>query len=146
MAFHLTKTEVLYSFVFYSILGWFIDSLARTIVDMQWTTNNALGVPFSPVYGLGALGYLALYPFVRQWKLWEQLVVYSALSACYEYASGVISVWFLHRRLWDYTDIPFNIHGHTDPFHAVIWGLLAILVTHRLQPWIHERIRQRRAR
>lgn len=133
----MSKKEILYSFIFYSIVGWGLDTLARSVYDMRFVSENWLGIPFSPCYGIGALGFLFLYRYVRTWKFWEQFVMYATVSAAYEYTAGVVSIVLLNRRLWDYKDIPWNLHGHTDPFHALIWGMLAMLVTHRLQPWLH---------
>lgn len=134
-----SKKEILYSFCFYSVVGWGLDSFARSIIDLRWQSDNLLGIPFSPTYGFGALGFLFLYNYIKEWQFWEQFVLYTTISAAYEYSVGALSLWFLDRRLWDYSDIPLNINGHTDIFHALIWGMLAILVTHRLQPWLQDR-------
>lgn len=132
------QKEALIFFSFYSIFGWCIDTLSRSFRLQEWTADNMLGIPFSPMYGFAALGVLYIHQYIKHWALWQQFLLYAVTSAGYEYAGGVLSEWFLDRRLWDYSIFPFNIHAYTDPFHATAWGLLALFVVY----WLHPHLKQ----
>ncbi|MCP4806717.1 MAG: hypothetical protein GY913_27625 [Proteobacteria bacterium] len=70
-------------------------------------------------------------------------MAYSLLLGAVEYVGGVVSIALHDRTLWDYSEIPLNLQGHTDPFHAAVWGVLALSLTRVLQPAIHRAIERR---
>ncbi|MCP4806716.1 MAG: hypothetical protein GY913_27630 [Proteobacteria bacterium] len=55
------------SFCVYSVLGWVADSLVRSAFAGEWTADNGLGVPFSPLYGVGAFVALFLARRIAHW-------------------------------------------------------------------------------
>lgn len=126
--------ETVYSFLLYSVVGWCIDTGFRSVVSGHFEANNALGIPFSPMYGAGAVAILHIYPYIQHWARWKQFGLYALLLPTYEYLGGVVSEWFLGRRLWDYSSYPLNIGAYTDPIHAVVWGTAALLVLYIMQP------------
>jgi uncharacterized membrane protein len=53
-----------------------------------------------------------------------QALIGTAIVLCVEYISGlVINVW-LGMNIWDYADMPFNIHGQICLLFAFLWFLL----------------------
>lgn len=128
----------MFSFMIYSVFGWGIDSLVRTLSYGTWTTGNALGIPFSPMYGIAAVGVLWIAPHIKRWQPLSKYIFFSVIAAVYEYSGGVISEKFLGRRLWDYSEFPFHAHAYTDPTHALAWGGLIMAVVY----WIHPRLRK----
>ncbi|WKZ29099.1 MAG: putative ABC transporter permease [Patescibacteria group bacterium] len=127
------------SFVFYSIVGWFLDTAWRTLRKHRYTKGGFSKYPFSPIYGFGALIAISLEPVLRTWALWLQWSFLSVLLGAFEYASGVMIVKTLRRRLWNYTDEPLDLEGHTTPYYALAWGALALLVIYVIQPGLETR-------
>ncbi|MBI2411387.1 MAG: putative ABC transporter permease [Candidatus Kerfeldbacteria bacterium] len=137
----MNKKEVFFSFIFYSVFGWAIDSTTRSLYDMRWETGNALGIPFSPMYGIAAIAIIWIHPVIEKWHFWQQVVFYAVTAGMYEYSGGMFSEWFLGRRLWDYSGFPFTLGRYTDPIHALIWGLLAMFVVYYIHPYLKKFLR-----
>jgi uncharacterized membrane protein len=63
-----------------------------------------------------------------------ELITYALLMGAFEYVSGVVVVRVWKRRLWDYRDTPWHLHGHTAPHFALGWGALSMLLVYVLNP------------
>lgn len=133
-SFNLNATETMVSFLFYSVLGWGVDTAVRSLQTGVFTSDNGLGIPFSPMYGLAGLLVIWGHRYIRHWHIAVQFLVYASVSALYEYLGGWISLWLVGRRLWDYSEYPLNVQGYTDPIHAIGWGLLCLLTVYWIQP------------
>ena len=127
---------LLVSFCVYSVIGWTIDTAHRSYQAGRFARGGFSRFPFSPIYGFGALLAIAMAPFLRQWPLWAEGLAYVLVMGAYEYASGVIVVRTLRRRLWDYTGEFMAINGHTSPVYALIWGLLSLFLVHIMHPFL----------
>ncbi len=122
------------SFCFYSVLGWLLDTTWRSLRKLRFVRGGFSRYPFSPIYGFGALFTLAVAPFLETRAPWFQWTFLALCLGAFEYASGVLIVKTLRRRLWNYTEEPLDLRGHTTPFYALAWGGLALLVIYVLQP------------
>ena len=91
-----------------------------------------------PAYGLGGLIIILLIPVLASFNIVIKFIVYGVLLAVLEYVGGVVVEKTKHKRLWDYSKSRFNVHGRTDLFHAVAWGILALLVEYFVQPFISQ--------
>jgi uncharacterized membrane protein len=105
-------------FIIYSFIGWMIDSGYRSWYDRKWVSKNALKpLPFSPIYGFGALIVLMLAPFIEPWNLFLEWVVFGVSLALLEGFSGPIVTAVFKKPLWKYhRDKSFA--GYTDLWHA----------------------------
>lgn len=98
--------------------------------------GNALKpLPFAPVYGFGVLFILLVEPVVGTWSILFQWLAYGAILAILEGFSGVFSTKVFGRPLWKYHRSN-SFEGYTDLWHAAVWGLLAVLLTHFLHPFL----------
>lgn len=122
------------SFLLYSVFGWVLDTAWRSLRAGRYARGGFSRHPFSPIYGFGALIALGLAPLLYPQPLWLQWLGLSLLLGAFEFLSGVLIVKTLHHRLWNYTDEPFDLRGHTTPFYALVWGGLALLVIYVTQP------------
>lgn len=127
-------------FIVYSILGWGVDTFVRSIQAGHYVFMNILGIPFSPMYGCGALLVLWINRYIQQWQMYQQFVCYFLMLGTYEYFGGVLSEWLLGYRLWEYSHIPLNVHGHTDVFHAIAWAVLALCVVRVFHPFLQKHV------
>lgn len=50
------------------------------------------------------------------------LVIYAV-----EYTSGIIFTWGLGLRIWDYSYLPYNLHGQITLYTAPVWYALGFL-------------------
>ncbi|MBU0646051.1 putative ABC transporter permease [Patescibacteria group bacterium] len=127
-------TEIILSFLLYGILGWVLDSLKRSWDDRRWTTGGFTFLPFAPIYGFGALIVLFLHPVIAAWPLLFQFVFFAPVLGAFEYLGGIYCEIVFHKKLWDYSKYKINIHGRTSLFHAVSWGVLALLLIYFMHP------------
>ena len=124
-------------FVFYSLVGWGIDSMWRSLELQKWSPGGFSKAPFCPSYGFGALIILALAPAFGHWPLILQWVGYTLVLGGWEYFAGAMSLHLItKRRLWNYSKNILNINGHTDLFHAASWGALALFLVYDLHPYV----------
>lgn len=127
---------LLASFIAYSVIGWALDTAYRSYRAGRFARGGFSRYPFSPIYGFGALLAIALAPALRAWPLWAEGLAYALVLGAYEYASGIIVMRALRRRLWDYTGEFMAIGGHTSPLYALAWGLLSLFLVHIMHPFL----------
>lgn len=56
------------------------------------------------------------------------------ITSALEFLLGWISEKLLHQRLWDYSDMPFNICGHVCLAFSLVWGFGCLLVVRVFHP------------
>lgn len=109
-------------FIAGGISGWLIDTTYRTWYAGRYTPNTL--VPFfSLIYGLAAVFLYILFTFVSA-SIFFHIISGLVIVVLLELFSGVISVLFLKRRLWNYSDSRFNFYGFVDLQHSFYWLLL----------------------
>lgn len=123
-------------FAVYSVIGWILEVIYRAIAQQTFFPPKFFRPPFSPLYGGGALLILYSYTIVQHLHILLQFLFYMLLIATYEYVCGWIVYRFLHIRAWDYSQKIGNVHGHTDAWHAFLWGICALGCIYILNPWI----------
>jgi len=110
-------------FVVASVLGWGLDTTLRSV---RRRLAPIRAVPFSPLYGLATLGLWATPPAMAAAGWAWQFVVFAAGICLFEYAAGALILRVQGRRMWNYTDRYWHLHGHTDLFHFFLWGTLGV--------------------
>lgn len=127
------------SFVLYSIVGWFAESVYMSFCEKKITNRGFGRGPFCPIYGFGAtIGCLILNPFSKSYFL---VYVIGAVSATiFEYISAVLMIKLLGKLWWDYNDKPYNYNGIICLESTVGWGFYAIGVVMFLNPWLMRQI------
>lgn len=43
-----------------------------------------------------------------------------------EFVFGLIFNIWLHKNVWDYSDVPLNVMGQICPLYTALWGVLAL--------------------
>lgn len=95
-----------------------------------WSGNLNMHGKSSPwmMIDYGLLGVILMpiaAPMIRKGlPLWARAFVYMLLIYTVEYVSGVIFTWGLGLKIWDYTGIPYNLHGQIMLYTAPIWYAL----------------------
>lgn len=125
-------------FLIYSFIGWVLESIYKTILAKKLINSGFLYGPFCPIYGIGAL------------------IMYLFLSLCDNiitvFLSGfvVLSVWeylvawalekLFHEKYWDYSNNKFNINGRVCLLNSIFWGVLGVIFTYIVHPFIEAQI------
>lgn len=131
--------HIVASFVIYSILGWFVESVYMSFCNKKITNRGFAKGPFCPIYGFGAtFGSILLQPFAKSF-----LAVYligAVIATLFEYFVGVLMIRALGALWWDYNDKPYNYKGIICLESTIAWGFYAIGVVEYLNKFILRQI------
>lgn len=124
----------LWIFLTYSFLGFLLELVyARLTRSAKPDRKCLLVLPLCPVYGLAALGIVALPPFVTEHVLLLFLAG-GGVAVAAEYAVGFFTRHALGVDFWDYSQVKGNLHGLVCPRFALYWGVLAVAGRRWLHP------------
>jgi uncharacterized membrane protein len=112
-------------FLVASAIGWCVDTTLRSVRRKRFAPIRK--VPFSPLYGIGALLVWAAPPAVAGASGGMQFLAFAVFICAFEYVAGALILKLRGRRIWDYTNRHLNLHGHTDVFHFFLWGTLGLV-------------------
>ena len=127
-------------FLFYSICGWIFECVYGVIVTGKWENRGFLHGPVVPIYGVGAVTITAVDSILLSHgvdlALWKVFIVSFLGSILLEYTTS----WYLEKRFhamwWDYSNMPFNIHGRVCLPASTAFGIVGVLVTEYSAPWL----------
>lgn len=63
----------------------------------------------------------------RTWSTAGRCALCSVAVTLVEYCSGCLFNLKMKLNVWDYTDMPFNLHGQVCLLYTVLWGFLSLL-------------------
>ena len=124
--------------MFYSFLGFLLEvAFARVTHNPKRDRKCFYFLPLCPVYGLGALLILAPAPLLSRHIV--LLALWSAFAATTaEYLMSLLYETFLHVSFWDYSHLPFQIHGRVCLLFSLFWCGLGLLLVYGVQPLVAE--------
>ncbi len=122
-------------FVFYSILGWFMEVASTLIKSRKMINRGFLIGPYCPIYGWGALLITML---LQKYKndVVALFTLGMMLCAILEYTTSYLLEKVFKARWWDYSDDRFNINGRVSFNTMIPFGLLSVVLVCFLTPWI----------
>lgn len=117
----------------YSLIGWICEVVYCSILEHRFVNRGFLNGPVCPIYGFGALIVLFLLrPFSH--NLVVLFITAVAVTTVLEYLSG----WLLERlfatRWWDYSTLPFNLHGRICLRNSLLFGLMSVVGVRLVDP------------
>lgn len=127
--------ELLWIFFIYAFLGWCAEVVFSAAKTGQFVNRGFLLGPVCPIYGFGvSFVLLLLEPFGDNlfFLFTGSMIITSAL----EFLVDWLAEKALGQRLWDYTDMPFNIKGYICLAFSLIWGIACVLVVRVAHPLI----------
>ena len=71
--------------------------------------------------------------------LWLQSIIATITVTTVEYVSGLILNLWLDLHIWDYSNLPFNIHGQICLYFSLTWlalSIVAIVFDDWLRYWL----------
>ncbi len=73
--------------------------------------------------------------------LWLQGIISAIMVTAVEYVSGLILNVWLKLNIWDYSDLPFNLHGQVCLYYGILWifiSLGAVIFDDWLRYWLFD--------
>ena len=126
--------NILFSFCLFSILGWILEVVYRSVRDRRFVNPGLLKGPYLILYGTGALILMGCVSLVHESNFLVKIFVYFAATTGFELISGFNAQYFFHTRLWDYSDQRFQYKGHICLKFSIYWILLAFAFEYLLLP------------
>ena len=130
-----TLYELCWIFFLYAFLGWCAEVIFAAVKTGEFVNRGFLLGPVCPIYGLGVAFVLLLLTPLQE----NLLVLYAGsvvITSALEYLVGWLAEKLLHQRLWDYSDMPFNLKGYICLAFSLVWGIACVLVVRVIHPLI----------
>lgn len=125
--------EIVFFFFIYSILGWLWETVYCSINAGHFVYRGFLHGPYCPVYGFGLLLVLCLVMPLEEATLW--LFIFSSIIVTVlEYITGYLLERVFKCTLWNYDDMPLNIHGRVAIPVSIFWGFCCVVVVRFIHP------------
>lgn len=131
--------KIIAYFIIYSFFGWVMESVLKTCLQKKPVNSGFLHGPFCPIYGFGAI---IMFLFLDKFKTNIFLLFISAfvILSIWEYIVGWLLEKLFHTKYWDYTQNKYNIKGRVCLMNSLFWGLLGVIFTKYIHPFIVEKI------
>lgn len=130
-------------FTLFSLFGYVFETLVRLVRYGNIAgTQGLIGLPFSQIYGFGALLLIGMYPYLKKWHPLIIFMFSSVLGGFYEYMASYIQEQVFHTTSWDYSMMSTSIGGRTNLLYALVWGGLSLMTVRYVFPsmitWLNE--------
>jgi len=132
------KYLLLYFYI-YSFIGWLLETSYAFYLSGQFHKRGFLFGPICPIYGLGAL---ILIIFISKYKnsLLKTFFISAIVFSAFEYLSGFGLDALFSARWWDYSTEFLNLNGRISILFSFAWGIIAILFTNHIHPFIESKV------
>ena len=116
-----------------AIFGWLWEGILYLVKDESYVNRGFLTGPWLPIYGMGAVLLELLF---HKWRNRPGLIFFSSMLLCtvLEYAAG----WYLESawgvKWWDYSGMPFHLHGRICLLSSVLFGIGGMLLVWAVSP------------
>lgn len=120
-------------FIWYSFLGWCMETAYCSLKARHFVFRGFLEGPICPIYGVGALIMVLFFTPLTGYPLLFYLVACVTMSA-WEYLVAWLLETTTHVKYWDYSHLPWNLHGRICLFIGLWWGVAAFLAIYLIHP------------
>lgn len=118
---------------FYSLLGWLYESFICSIFgERRFINRGFLLGPYCPIYGTGAI--LCWLVLRNNTNIFWVFLIAAALCCVVEYITSFCMEKVFHARWWDYSNMPFHLHGRICLYGGIIFGGGIVVVKFFVQP------------
>ena len=128
-------------FIIYSMLGWVLESVFKSILFKKLVNSGFLHGPFCPIYGAGAL-IMILFLGRFSDNILMLFVMSFVVLTLWEYLVGILLEKLFHTKYWDYSNNRFNFQGRICLQNSIYWGILGVLFIKLIHPFMIEQVKQ----
>lgn len=130
---------ILAYFIIYSVLGWIIESIYRSICERKIINTGFLKGPFCPIYGIGAV-IMILFLQRFSFNIFLLFIISMLVLTLWEYIVAIILEKTFHIKYWDYSKNKFNFQGRICLLNSIYWGILGVVFIRIIHPFIESKI------
>ena len=124
--------DSVFLFCIYSFLGWVLEVVFFYAKTKKIQKRGILSGPYCPLYGFSIVVCTQVIKNIN--NLFLQFLICALICSAFEFITAIIFDKILKKPMWDYSGVRFNIKGYICLKYSVIWGVLAIVVIHLLNP------------
>lgn len=125
---------IFFSFVIFSILGWLLEVVYRSLNAKRFINPGLLKGPYLIIYGTGSLILMGSIHLLSDSNLMVKMLVYFLTITSFELISALLSYKLFGIRLWNYSDLRFQYKGHVSLRFSLYWVLLAFVFEYLIFP------------
>jgi len=130
----LNLLNILFSFSFFSSVGWVLEVLYRSFANRRFVNPGLLKGPYLILYGTGALALIVVIPYIQEYFFLVKVLAYLFVTTALELFSALMAEKFFQARLWDYSKERFQFQGHICLKFSFYWIVLAFGFEYLLFP------------
>ena len=102
-----------------------VGALGYGLIEVLWRGFTHSSMLFAGGFSFLSLSYIG--ERFKNAKLYKKALLGMAVITLIEFVFGVIFNLVLKKRVWDYSDRPFNILGQICPLFSVVWFFLSLI-------------------
>lgn len=118
---NLNIIELLWLFLTYSLLGWFLETIAAAVKHKHFANKGLINGPLCIIYGVTTVTVTIF--FHELTGIWL-FVAASLMAALIEWTAGHMIEKFFHEKWWDYSKHKWNLDGYISLPMSILWGFL----------------------
>lgn len=134
--FQMSLFQMFYYFFFWSVFGWFLEVIVRSVETGAFENRGFLNGAFCPIYGFGVLGVIVLF---RGLVPHEVLLFFSSAIICtaLEWIVGKLLLVLFNTRWWDYSHYKIKSPDGLISLPAtLLWGFGCVIMMKFAQPLV----------
>lgn len=128
-----TWMQIAWIFFIYSFVGWLGEVFMAVINRRKFVNRGFVNGPLCPIYGFGAVLFSLFLPELKS-NLFFLFLGGTVLATVLEYVTGLLMEKIFNKKLWNYSNIRFNLDGYVCVRYSLFWGLLSVLLILFLNP------------
>lgn len=113
--------RLFFQFVLFSISGWVLEALYRSIRYGRPVNPGFFSGPWLPLYGTAAVALSLLFSLIEGHSIYARAAFYLIFTTGLELITGEFLLRLFKQRFWDYTENFRNFRGHICPSFSLIW-------------------------
>ena len=122
-------------FLIYSILGWVMESVFRSVMEKRIINTGFLKGPICPIYGFGAIIMITILKNLEN-NIILLFIISLIILTIWEYIVGVLLEKIFHTKYCDYSDHKINFQGRICLSNSIYWGILGVVFVKFIHPFI----------
>lgn len=123
----------IYFFILGAFVGWLLECVFKFVTGNFERTPGILNTPFCILYGVGTLILSYVISNITD-NFWLLFLLSMIILTVIEYVTFILLNKLYDLKLWDYSDMEFNIDEKVCLEFSVIWGILGALYIKYLLP------------
>lgn len=129
-----SRYEIVWLFFIYSFLGWTLEVVHGVYGRRKLVNHGFLNGIVCPVYGFSMI-FLSVFLDSLRGEWFYLFLGCMIVSSVIELVTGVILEKVFRIRMWDYSDMKFQVGGYVCLKYAILWGILGMLLIKLANPF-----------